>query len=201
MKDATTSDLLKARRRSAMKTGTLLLVAGLVLSGCQQNPEPLLALKIELTALKEELRLLRDQAEDLDPRVSMVETMARQVFEERDGIARLDCARRNTEVLPTQFIALTVNCEAAGASAGGYKLRLRVGNPTSARLDGLKLTVYAGEGAGKGLSILRFFHAVPTSLAPGSLTSVEVSLPAGSERMLDDLAVRAQIDHLTMAQR
>lgn len=184
-----------------MKTVTFLLAAGLVLAGCQQDSEHLVALKIELTALKEELRLLRDQAEDLDPRVSMVETMARQVFEERDGIARLDCARHNTEVLPTQIIALTVNCEEASASAGGYKLRLRVGNPTSARLEGLKLTLYAGEGAAKGLTTLRFFHAVPTGLAPGSWTSVEVNLPIQSEEMLVDLAVRAQVDQMTMAQK
>lgn len=188
-------------RQSAMKTGTFLIAAGLALAGCRQDPEHLVALRIELTALKTELRLLRDQAEDLDPRMTTVETMAQQVFDQRDGIVRLDCARRSTEVLPTQFATLTVNCEDASTSADGYRLRLRIGNPTSARLDGLKLTIYAGEGAAKGLSALRVFQAVPTGLPPGSWTSVDVELPFRGAELSQGLAVRAQIDHMTMAQR
>ena len=76
----------------AGKTGAI--TVALALGGCGNGAQDALALKIELTALKQELEFVRSQTEDLDPRVRLAEQMAMQVFDERDAPVRLDCAHR-----------------------------------------------------------------------------------------------------------
>jgi hypothetical protein len=70
----------------AGKIGTMAIA--LALGGCGNRAQDALALRIELTALKQELELVRLQTEDLDPRVRLAEQMAMQVFDEREAPAR-----------------------------------------------------------------------------------------------------------------
>jgi len=179
------------------------VAAALMLIGCSGGgPDvDVLAMKIELNALKQELEYVRLQTEDLEPRVSSAERMAIQVLDDRDAPLRLDCARHAPAALPTRLAALTVICEDTLQSADGVRIRLKLGNPTSARLDGVKLTFYAGEGAARGRSDKRLYHEAQVSLAPGSWTSLDVDFAGLEERAASDLAVRAEIGLMALASK
>lgn len=182
-------------------TGLGAVAAALMFGGCGGTPQDMLAMKIELTALKQELEYLRQQTEDLDPRVSAAEQMAHQVIDERDAPFRLDCARQAPGVLPTRLAGLTVVCEDALAYPGGYRIRLKLGNPTSARLDGVRLTFYAGDGASRGRSHKRLYHEAPVTLRPGAWTSLEIDFAGLDEVSARDLAVRGDIATMTLARQ
>ena len=55
--------------------------------------------------------VVRQQTEELDPRVRSAEQMAMQVFDERDAPVRLDCAERSPAALLTRLAALTAICD------------------------------------------------------------------------------------------
>ena len=181
----------------AGKTGAM--TVALVLGGCGNGAQDALALKIELTALKQELEFVRSQTEDLDPRVRLAEEMAMQVFDEREAPVRLDCAHPSHAVLFTRMASITAVCEEAVGYAGGYRLRLRLGNPMSARIDGLALTFYAGEDAGRGRSARRLHHDANLSLAPGEWKTIDVDFDGLDRESVRDLAVKANVAAIALA--
>ena len=173
----------------------------LMLAGCGGERPELVALKIELHALKQELEFLRQQTEELDPRVRLAEQMALQTIDERDAPFRLDCVNHRPGVLGTRLATLTTVCEEVINRPGGYTIRMKIGNPTSGHLDGLRLTFYAGDGAERGRSEARIYHEASTSLPSGTWRSIEVDLAGVTPASLPELAVRAQIDHIVLGQR
>lgn len=175
------------------------MAMALMLGGCGNGAQDVLALKIELNALKQELEYVRQQTEDLDPRVQSAEQMAMQVFDERDAPVRLDCARQSPAVLPTRVASVAVVCEEAVRTAGGYRLRLKLGNPMSAHLDGLALTFYAGEDAVRGRSDKRLHHEANLALAPGAWKAVDVDFDGLDGESVRDLAVRASVATVALA--
>jgi hypothetical protein len=175
------------------------LATAVVLGGCGNGAQDALALKIELTALKQELEFVRLQTEDLDPRVRLAEQMAMQVFDERDAPVRLDCAHLSPAVLFTRLASVTAVCEDAVGYPGGYRLRLRLGNPMPARIDGLTLTFYAGEDAGRGLSARRHHHDASLSLPPGEWKTVDVDFEGLDRESVRDLAVKANVAAIALA--
>jgi hypothetical protein len=176
----------------------LILASLLTLAGCAKQAPELVAMKVELNALKQEFEYLRQQTEELDPRVRSAETMALQVLDERDAPLRLDCVTHRPGVLPTRLAPITAVCEEVRGHSSGYTVKLKVGNPTSARLDGVHLTLYAGEGAAQGRSDTRLHYDASTSLPPGVWRAVEIELPKLPEAATGDLAVRAQIERITL---
>ena len=175
------------------------VAAALMLAGCSGGGPDVLAMKIELNALKQELEYVRQQTEDLEPRVSTAEQLAIQVLDDRDAPLRLDCLRHAPAALPTRLAVLTVICEDTLTSADGVRIRLKLGNPTAARVDGVKLTFYAGEGAARGRSDKRLYHEAQVSLPPGSWTSLDVDFADLDERAAHDLALRADIGLIALA--
>ena len=177
-----------------------LVTAAALLAGCG-NDQDLLAMKIELHALKQELEYVRQHTEDLEPRVQSTEQMALQAFDEREGPARLDCLHGSDGVLPTRLASLTARCEGAVALGGGHRIRLRIGNPTFARLDGLSLTFFAGEGAARGRSMKRLHYAATMGLPPGTSQSIDVDFDGIDADDLRELAVRANVGTIAVAGR
>lgn len=175
------------------------MTTALVLGGCGNGAQDTLALKIELTALKQELEFVRLQTEDLDPRVRLAEQMAMQVFDERDAPVSLDCARQSPAVLYTRLASISAICEEAVAHAGGYRLRLRLGNPMSARIDGLSLTFYAGEDAERGRSARRLHNDASLSLRPGEWKRIDVDFEGLDRESVRDLAVKANVAAIALA--
>lgn len=175
------------------------MTTALMLGGCSNGTQDVLALKIELNALKHELEFVRQQTEDLDPRVRSAEQMAMQVFDEREAPVRLDCAQHAPAVLSTRAAMISAVCEDAVRHAGGYTIRLRLGNPMSAHLDGLTLTFYAGEDAARGRSDKRLFHEAKGALAPGAWTTVDVDFAGLDEESVRELAVRANVATIALA--
>jgi hypothetical protein len=175
------------------------MAIALALGGCGNSAQDALALRIELTALKQELEFVRSQAEDLEPRVRLAEQMAMQVFDERDAPVRLDCAHLSPAVLFTRLASITAVCEDAGGYPGGYRLRVRLGNPMSARIDGLALTFYAGEDAGRGRSARRLHHDANLSLAPGEWKRIDVDFDGLDRESVRDLAVKANVAAIALA--
>jgi hypothetical protein len=181
----------------AGKIGAMTIALGLC--GCGNGAQDALALKIELTALKQELEYVRLQTEDLQPRVRVAEQMAMQVFDERDAPVRLDCAHHSPAVLSTRAASVTAVCEEAVRHAGGYRIRLKLGNPMSAHLDGLTLTFYAGEDASRGRSDRRLYHEARVALAPGAWKTVDVDFAGLDEESVRELAVRANAATIALA--
>jgi hypothetical protein len=184
-----------------MMKNCLVLVAALMLSACNAEPQDLVAMKIELHAIKQEMEYLRQQTEELDPRVRSAEQMALQVMDERAAPSRLDCIDHKPGILVTPVATLTTVCEAAVPYADGIRIKLRLGNPTAGRIDGLKLTFYAGDGASQGRSDMRRYYEDTTSVPPGSWKLVDVDLYKISEAALRELALRAQIDTIALVQK
>jgi len=178
-----------------------LMTAALALAGCGNGAQDLLALKMELNALKQELEFVRQHAEDLDPRVDAAEQMALQVFDALEAPARLDCARPAPTVLDARVASLTAICSEAVAYDGGYRIRLQVGNPTPARLDGLALTFYAGEDAARGRSARRMHHEARVALAPGAWQTVDVDFDGVDGDAIRELAVRARVAAVALARK
>lgn len=175
-------------------------VVALVLGACSRSDPEVLAMKMELHALKHELNYVRQQTEDLDPRVRTAEQLAMQAIDERDAPLALDCVGQRPGMLVTQLATLTAICDSIESTAGGVRVKLKLGNPTSGRVEGLRLTFYAGEGAAHGRSELRVFHQISTALAPGTWKRLEVELadaPSGAA----EFALRAQVDTIALAQQ
>lgn len=177
------------------------MATAFALSGCGNGAQDVLALKIELTALKQELEFVRQQAEDLDPRVQAAEQMALQVFDALEAPARLDCARPAPTVLDARVASVTAVCDAAVAYDGGYRIRLQLGNPTPAHLEGLTLTFYAGEDAARGRSARRVYHATRVALPPGAWQTVDVDFDGVDDDSIRELAVRARVATVALARR
>lgn len=177
------------------------MTTGLVLGGCGNGAPDVLALKIELNALKQELEFVRQQTEDLDPRVRSAEQMAMQVFDERDAPVRLDCVHRSPAALLTRLAALTAVCDDAIRYPGGYRIHLKLGNPTSARLDGLTLTFYAGDDALHGRAARRLHHEVKAPLPPGAWKTIDVDFDGLDLEAVGDLAVKANVATIALASK
>ena len=177
----------------------LVLAAALATTGCGEGSPELVAMKIELNALKQEMEYLRLQTEDLDPRVRNAEQMALQVLDEREAPLLLDCVEHRPGIVLTRLAPITAVCEGVVRTADGYRLRLKLGNPTSARFDGVRLTLYAGEGAAHGRSDTRMNFEARAALPPGEWTTLEVDLAGVPERATSDLALRAQIYTIALA--
>jgi hypothetical protein len=178
---------------------SLAAAAACTLAGCSQQAPEVVAMKIELNALKAELEYVRQQAEELDPRVRTAEQMALQVFAERAAPLRLDCAEHAPGVVTSRLAALATVCDAAEPSADGYRIRLRLGNPMAAQIDGVKLTLYAGEGAAQGRSDRRVYHEAAVSLAPGAWTAVDVEFAGLDAASARNLALRADVASIVLA--
>lgn len=182
--------------------GFAAISAALLAGGCGNGAQDdALALKIELNALKRELEYVRQQIEELDPRVQSAEDMAMQLFDEREAPLRLDCVRHTPGVLAARLASLTVICEGTAPSPGGHRIRLMLGNPSPARLDRIALTFYAGDGAARGRSDKRFHHEATASLAPGAWTSLEVELKGLDAGPANELALRGNVTTLALATR
>lgn len=180
-------------------TLTLCAVA-LLLGACGRGDQEVLAMKMELHALKHELDYVRQQTEDLDPRVRAAEQLAMQAIDERDAPLALDCAGHRPGMLVTRLATLTAICDSIESTAAGVRVKLKLGNPTSGRIEGLRLTFYAGEGAAHGRSELRVSHQISTALAPGTWKPLEVDL-AGTPGGVAEFALRAQVDTIALAQQ
>lgn len=178
-----------------------LFVALLPLAGCSESKPDVLAMKIELNALKHELEYLRQETEDLDPRVRLAEQVALQVMDERDAPFRLDCIRRNPGLVATRVATLTTRCEEVHRTPVGYRLKLNLGNPTSAWLNGMRVTLYAGSGAYAGRSERRMYLESAASLPPGGSTPVILEVAGLDDEAIAELALRVQIKEIELAQK
>lgn len=180
------------------KMTVAMAVALTALAGCGEEPRELLAMKIELSALKQELEYLRQQTEDLDPRIRNAEQMALQVFDEREAPLRLDCAGHRAGVLQTRLAPIAVVCTEFSSIAAGARISLKLGNPTSGRLDGVRLTVYSAD---EDSADIRTHAETTASLPPGQWRSFDIDLPAAPNGASKQIALRAQIDTISLAQR
>ena len=69
----------------------------------------------------------------------------------------------------------------------------------SARIDGLTLTFYAGEDAGRGRSARRLHHDANLSLSPGEWKRIDVDFDGLDRESVRDLAVKANVAAIALA--
>jgi hypothetical protein len=178
-----------------------LFAALLPLAACSEPKPDVLAMKIELKALKHELEYLRHETEDLEPRVRVAEQAALQVMDERAAPFRLGCLDRAPGIVVTRVATLTARCDEAYRTPVGYSLKLMLGNPTTAWLNGMRITLYAGSGARAGRSEWRTYHELATSPPPGGSKSVILEVAGLDDAALSELALRVRINEIELAQR
>ena len=194
-------------RRSELRVLTQMLKAIalvailLALSGCADRTPDLSAVKMELAALRQEMEYIRYQTEELDPRVSNSEQMALQVINDHESPSRLDCVEHKAGIVVTRIATLPAICDSTLDYPGGHRIRLKLGNPTSGRLEGLRLTVYAGPGAAQGRSALRISYRAVAALLPGSWTPLEIDFPGLDRESVTNLAVRGQVEEIVLGRR
>ena len=63
------------------------------------------------------------------------------------------------------------------------------------------MTLYTGDGAARGRSDTRLHVRATASLPPGAWKTVDVDVPPLNEQALREVAVRAQVDAIALAQR
>jgi hypothetical protein len=126
---------------------------------------------------------------------------ALQMIDERESPSRLDCVEHKTGIVVTRIATLPAICDGILDYAGGYKIKLKLGNPTLGRLEGLQLTLYAGPGAAQGRSALRLSYQAVAALSPGSWTLLEIDFPGLDRASIANLAVRGRLEAMVLGRR
>lgn len=180
----------------------ILLVAGaLLLTACQDTSK----LQGEIAELRAELQKSAETISALERKVAVLDLVQTIGNELPDAFAVVDCTQRNYDLVRTRLTMLTVACRDASKYLDGYKFKLEIGNPSSARLDGLKLTftpvVDPDKKEGLQATIKPIVRDITNSFAPGSWTNIEVAVPGLPEAALKDLQVRVQVNRIVMIGR
>lgn len=174
----------------------VLFFVAVALTGCQDNSK-------QIADLQGQLKQNTEKIKELEISVALVEAFQNRGTQLPDEYAVIDCTTPAYDLVRTRLTMLTVACREASKYLDGYKLKLQIGNPSNARLEGLKFTFTPNSGSAKdGLAVQKaksIVREVTNSFPPGSWTNVEVALPDFPESALKGLEVRVQVNRLGMA--
>jgi hypothetical protein len=174
----------------------LLTALSVALVGCQDNTA-------QIAELQSQLKQHSETIQSLQVSVAVLEAFQEKAVELPDAYGVIDCTTPAYDLVRTRLAVLTVSCREATKYLDGFKLSLQVGNPSSARLEGLKFiftpTAAVEKGERDGAKPKTITRDVTNSFPPGSWTNVEVALPGLPEPALRGLQVRVEVDRIRMA--
>lgn len=181
------------------KIAILVFIGCLTLTGCNQetrSPPPSPSAP-KVPDNSEELRKLQTDLLVLQFRVDALESKDASVSTEEQayGIAK------------TNFGAFTISARAVTPYLDGYKIKLRIGNLTSANFNGAKITVSWGPPLDKG-NFSEYFKnqkkkefSVTNQFSSGAFTDLEVALTPAKPEEVKTLSVGIQLDQLSLRVR
>lgn len=173
------------------------LWAGAAVGCAQQNGSP------EAQDLRQEVVNLRNEVKTVNAELVSVRSNLLTLMLKDSRVVQLDPAGGSGyQTLETNVVPLLVSFEDAQPIGDGTRVKLQVGNMTTATINGLALTVSynrRNDGAADWSSSVKFADSkVASDLAPGAWTNVFVSLPGIKPSDLGFLSIQASVDNLSL---
>jgi hypothetical protein len=184
---------------------TILLLAGL--AGCTQSNKDysseIALIRSELSSVKHDLDLERRRGVDSNGRIQKLEASSPQPAD----IALIDPAGPDTfQRINTNLTPILVAFYDSSPVGDGTKIKLQIGNISSATMDGIKLRVQYNVRAPQDSSKIGEWNArarnqnvdLVDRLGPGTWTTVSASLPGIKPDELGFLAVSAELGGVSL---
>lgn len=186
------------------KNAILVFVGCLTLTSCNQGtqsspPAPSAPLPPKVPDISEEVRKLQTNLLKLQFRVDALESGGALVSTEEQGYG----------IAKTNFGAFTISANAVTPYLDGFKVKLRIGNLTSANFNGAKIAVSWGgakdifeqivndvEGGSKNRKKKEV--SVTNQFPSGAFTDLEVVLTPAKPEEIKTLWVGIQLDQLAL---
>lgn len=184
---------------TVMGTKNLALACCLFLAACNQGTQtsPTPAPVPNVPDLSSEVRKLQMDLLKLQFRVDALESGDASVSAEEQGYG----------VAKTSFGAFTISTRSVTPYLDGFKIKLRIGNLTTANFNGAKLTVTWGPPYDEK-SPGEFFKnqkkkefSLTNQFVSGAFTDVEVALTPAKPEDVKSLSVGIQLDQLSLRAR
>lgn len=185
---------------------TLLAVVTLVLAGCSQQTAitdaELVGLRGDISYLKKEAELLSEFRQETRSRLSTLEgspgAATWAMFDPAGG--------KGYQYIATNVSPIIISFVDSSPIGDGTKVRLRIGNVSSATYTGVKLTVRYNTRVPEDPANVPVWNEAmkevvrdeATELPAGSWAVVEVSLPGIKPDVLGHVVVQAHLDNLRL---
>lgn len=184
------------------------LFLAIAVSGCSQQGgsspgQEATELRREIDSLKNSLAVLSDANNELKSRVDAIEdgseaTPKSAFFDPAGG--------KGYQYVSTNVSPILISFVDSSPIGDGTKIRLRIGNLSTATYSGIRLTVryntrFPDDAASIPTWLERMKHAVAqeaNELPPGAWTEVEASLPGIKPDSLGHVVVAAELDSLRL---
>lgn len=184
---------------SISKTTNLVLIGCLALTSCNQGTQspPPAPSAPKVQNLSEEVRNLKTDLLKLQFRVDALESGDASVSTEEQGYG----------IAKTNFGAFTISTKAVTPYLDGFKVRLRIGNLTSADFNGAKVTVSWGPPFDEKNPDEYFKNqkkrefSLTNKFSSGAFTDLEVVLTPAKPEDVKTLSVGIQLDQLALRVR
>lgn len=117
---------------------------------------------------------IANEVDAISNKIATTETLSR--------VYRIDAEHKGCGQIQTSFATLLITTDSAEPYLDGYKLKLRVGNPTSMLLSGLTVRGFWPDASKKGLT--QRDYSLTSDLAPGVWSPIEIVMaPATADDM------------------
>lgn len=157
------SHMISQRSASAM----CLIILSLMVFGCSPGPPPAPETPVSKESLQQKVDRLQLELFRLRLKVNGL----------TDGTAYVGTEDKGYSVAQTKYGSFAVLCRNLSPYLDGYKAQLAIGNLTSARFDGAKISLQWGEDFSKSKET-----SVTNNFLPGTYTNLEVVMtPAKPE--------------------
>jgi TolA-binding protein len=182
------------RRLQASRIATVLAVCAL--AACDQRPSPPPSLVKTSPQVSSELL---EAFSYVDSRLAQVEQQVRQVQSRIDRLEQdeqsvtisTESGSNIYQLARTKYGTFTISAKDVTPYLDGFKLRLEIGNLTSANFQGAEISVAWGGNHKKQFK-------VTNSFMPGSFTEVEVALTPATSEGVKHLIVGMSVDRLVL---
>ena len=191
-----------------MTARSVLLLAALSLSACSKQPasdsgspapraDRLNKALDRLDADTAAERKLETRLSSLEYRVSNLET----------GTAWVSTEEENFDIVRTRFGPFTVSSQGATPYLDGFKIKLTIGNLTTATFRGVKVNLAWAppiDEAHPQESLRNLKHRdydLPMVLRPGSFTTIELAVTPAKPEEIKNIGVGIELSELSLANR
>lgn len=181
------------------KTSMLILIGSLAVAGCNQGTTktPQVPSVPKVPDLSEDVSKLQTDLLMLQYRVDALESADALVSAEEQGYG----------IAKTKFGAFTISARSVTPYLDGFKVKLRIGNLTSANFNGAKITVSWGPPFDQK-NLVEYYKnqkkkefSVTNQFSPGAFTDLVVAITPAKPEEVKMLSVGIQLDQLALRVR
>jgi Protein of unknown function (DUF3251) len=193
----------EAGQSSSLEPGCFVGLFALILAcGCRGLDADRLAtleqkstdLQTSIEHLEQRLTLLEQESQLHVSRLKALENVTRSI--DLGSVAVVSCQSQGFSYMKTELGTLTMSCINASKYMDGVKVRLRLGNPTSATITHMTVTVEPFLAEGSPGAVVQ---DVVTPMRAGAWSIIDIAVPRVSEENLGLLSVKAAIDQISLS--